>query len=60
MTIGRSGGIDVERRAALNGAKLAGLVAGRWGPGERRRGAIGPTATLVEEAASPSTAGMRK
>jgi hypothetical protein len=42
--------IDVERRAALNGAKLAGLVAGRWGPGERRPGAIGASATLVEEA----------
>jgi hypothetical protein len=39
-----------ERRAALNGAKLAGLVAGRWGPGARRRGAIGATATLLDEA----------
>jgi hypothetical protein len=48
VTVGRSGAIDVEWRAALNGAKLAGLVAGRWCPAERRRGAIGPTATLVE------------
>ena len=40
--------IDVERRAALNGAKLSGLVAGQWGPGDRRRGALGATATLVE------------
>jgi hypothetical protein len=39
---------DVERRAALNGAKLAGLVTDRWGPADRRRGAIGATATLVE------------
>jgi hypothetical protein len=42
--------IDVERRAALNGAKLSGLVAAHWGPGERRRGAIGATATLLDEA----------
>ncbi|HEX5366451.1 MAG TPA: hypothetical protein VFW63_07295 [Acidimicrobiales bacterium] len=40
--------VDVERRAALNGARLAALVAGRWGPGPRRRGALGTTATLVE------------
>jgi hypothetical protein len=52
MSLGPAAGaaIDVERRAALNGAKLAGLVAGRWGPGERRPGAIGATATLVDEA----------
>jgi hypothetical protein len=49
VTLGSAAGaaIDVERRAALNGAKLAGLVAARWGPGERRRGAIGASATLV-------------
>lgn len=41
--------VDVERRAALNGAKLSALVAGRWGPGERRRGALGATATLIDE-----------
>ena len=41
--------VDVERRAALNGAKLAGLVANRWGPADRRRGAIGATATLIED-----------
>jgi hypothetical protein len=43
--------IDIERRAALNGAKLAALVARRWGPGERVRGAIGATATLLDEPA---------
>jgi hypothetical protein len=44
--------IDVERRAALNGAKLAALVAGRWGPADHRApGAIGATATLVDRAA---------
>ncbi|HKY68624.1 MAG TPA: hypothetical protein VJM49_19720, partial [Acidimicrobiales bacterium] len=48
MTAGATGVTDVERRAALNGAKLAGLVAHTWGPGERERGAIGATATLVE------------
>ena len=41
--------VDVERRAALNGAKLAGLVADRWGPADRRRGAIGATATLIDD-----------
>jgi hypothetical protein len=45
--------VDVERRASLNGAKLAALVAGRWGPGDRRRGAFGATATLIEETAAP-------
>ena len=45
--------VDVERRAALNGAKLAALVAGRWGPGDRQRGAIGATATLLD----PTTRG---
>ena len=43
--------VDVERRAALNGAKLGALVAGRWGPADRVRGAIGATATLVDRAA---------
>jgi hypothetical protein len=48
MTGGPAGAaIDVERRAALNGAKLAALVAGRWGPGERHRGAVGASATLL-------------
>jgi hypothetical protein len=40
--------VDTERRATLAGAKLAALAADRWGPGERERGAIGATATLVE------------
>ncbi|HEX6424390.1 MAG TPA: hypothetical protein VFZ79_12990 [Acidimicrobiales bacterium] len=43
---GRAG--DIERRAALNGAKLAALITDRWGPGRRERGAIGATATLIE------------
>jgi hypothetical protein len=41
-----------ERWASLAGAKLAALVAARWGPGERERGAIGATATLVEQPAA--------
>ena len=49
--------IDVERRAALNGAKLSGLVAAHWGPGDRRRGALGAAATLVDEGPpAPGTA----
>jgi len=46
--------VDVERRAALNGAKLSALVAGRWGAADRRRGALGATATLVDVAPAPS------
>lgn len=42
--------VDPERRAAINGAKLAALVAGRWGPAERRRGAFGASATLLDPA----------
>ncbi len=49
------GPVDAERRASLVGAKLAGLVAGRWGPGDRRRGAVGASATLIEPAAEPAT-----
>lgn len=48
--------IDPERRAALNGAKLASLVGGRWGPAERRRGAFGATATLTDPVAGESAA----
>lgn len=44
--------VDSERRAALNSAKLAALVAGRWGPAERRLGAFGATATLIETRAA--------
>ena len=52
--------VDVERRAALNGAKLAGLVADRWGPADRRRGAIGATATLIEDGRdAPAIPGRR-
>ena len=47
---GRS--LGSERWASLAGAKLAALVAARWGPGERERGAIGATATLVEQPAA--------
>lgn len=49
MPVGAAPGaaVDVERRAALNGAKLAALVNGRWGDGDRTRGAIGATATLL-------------
>jgi hypothetical protein len=39
--------LDGQRRAALNGAKLSALVAGRWGTAERRRGAFGAAATLI-------------
>jgi hypothetical protein len=49
--------LDVERRAALNGAKLAALVAGRWGGGERVRGALGASATLVEPGAGDGGSG---
>jgi hypothetical protein len=41
------GAVDVERRAALNGVKLAALVAQRWGPADRQLGAFGTTATLI-------------
>jgi hypothetical protein len=37
----------VERRAALNAAKLAALVAARWGPGERRSHRFGSGAALT-------------
>jgi hypothetical protein len=49
--------VDAERRASLVGAKLAGLVTGRWGPGDRRRGAVGTSATLIEPAAEPGRGG---
>ncbi len=45
--------IDTERRASLNGAKLAALVAGKWGPGDRRAGAFGASATLLEPVSTP-------
>jgi hypothetical protein len=52
VTLGRAAGtaVDTERRAALNGAKLAALVAERWGGGDRLRGALGATATLTQGA----------
>jgi hypothetical protein len=49
MTSPAGSAVGTERRAALNGAKLAGLVAARWGAGDRRGGAIGTTATLIED-----------
>lgn len=48
--------VDVERRAALNGAKLAALVAGRWGAADRQRGTIGATATLIERSGGRAAA----
>jgi hypothetical protein len=51
--------VDAERRVNLVAAKLAALVAERWGPGERERGAIGATATLVEQPAAGVTADDR-
>jgi hypothetical protein len=48
MTASPGSAVDIERRAALNGAKLSALVAGRWGEGDRRGGAIGTTATLID------------
>ena len=44
--------VDAERRAALVGAKLAALVAARWGPGERVGGTVGAFVTLVERGAT--------
>ena len=49
--------MDAERRAALAGAKLAALVTGRWGAAERRRGAVGASATLVDTATGSGRAG---
>jgi hypothetical protein len=43
---GGSGG-DGGRRAALNAAKLAALVAARWGPGDRRSHTFGTGAALT-------------
>jgi hypothetical protein len=40
-------GLDPNRRAALNAAKLAALVAGRWGAGARERHALGSAAALL-------------
>jgi hypothetical protein len=52
MTARPGSALDAERRAALNGAKLAALVTDRWGTRERVRGALGSSATLVEPAAA--------
>jgi hypothetical protein len=40
-------GLDPQRRSALRAAKLAALVAGRWGPDERQRHNVGTAAALV-------------
>jgi hypothetical protein len=45
--------VDLERRAALNSAKLAALVSTHWGPGERTRHTLGAGAALIDPAASP-------
>lgn len=39
--------LDAERRAALRGAKLEALVAGRWGSADRRSHALGAAAALA-------------
>jgi hypothetical protein len=39
--------VDDDRRAALRGAKLAALVAGHWGSGERRSHAMGAAVALA-------------
>jgi hypothetical protein len=39
--------LSAERRAALRGAKLAALVAGRWGPAERTTHALGTWLALT-------------
>jgi hypothetical protein len=39
--------LSPERRAALRGAKLAALVAGHWGPADRRSHALGTAAALA-------------
>lgn len=58
MTAPSGAAVDPDRRRALVAAKLAGLVAGRWGAGPTRRaGAIGASATLVEPLAGESSAG---
>jgi hypothetical protein len=39
--------VDDDRRAALRGAKLAALVAGHWGSGDRRSDALGAAVALA-------------
>ncbi|HLM29417.1 MAG TPA: hypothetical protein VK360_05795 [Acidimicrobiales bacterium] len=46
--------LDADRRAALNAAKLAALVAGRWGAGARERHALGLAAALLGPPAPPA------
>jgi hypothetical protein len=46
-------GLDPDRRAALNAAKLAALVAGRWGAGARERHALGSAAALLSPPTPP-------
>jgi hypothetical protein len=48
--------MDESRRSALNAAKLAALVAGRWGAGERERHAFGGGAALTGPDEARSTA----
>jgi hypothetical protein len=58
--------LGAERRAALRGAKLAALVAGRWGPADRESHALGtalalsgpgPTAWVLADDAPERTLG---
>jgi hypothetical protein len=46
--------LDADRRAALNAAKLAALVAGRWGAGARERHALGSAAALLGPPTPPA------
>ena len=48
--------VDLERRAALNSAKLTALVNGHWGRAERTRHTLGAGAALIDPAASPARA----
>ncbi|HEY7073189.1 MAG TPA: hypothetical protein VH479_23890 [Acidimicrobiales bacterium] len=48
--------VDLERRAALNAAKLAALVNAHWGPGERTRHKLGAGAALIDPESSPARA----
>jgi hypothetical protein len=45
--------VDLERRAALNAAKLTALVNGHWGPGERSRHTLGSGAALIDRTSLP-------
>ena len=54
MTKRTGPGLDPDRRAALNAAKLAALVAGRWGAGARERHTLGSAAALLGPPTPPA------